>query len=295
MQNKIGIITVLYNSESVLNVFFNTLNKQIYKNFILYIIDNHSPDNSLSLAKNLSKNVFFNTKFIECKENNGVAKGNNLGIKEALQDNCNLILLSNNDIQLFPNTISNLLEGKNKYKADLVVPKIYAFNTNILWFAGGKFRYIKISTPHLGYGKKDIGQYNIAKKIKYAPTCFMLMDKKIFETVGLMDEKFFVYCDDTDFIYRCNKNKKILFYIPSSIIQHKESTSTGGKKSDFYIYYQNRNAIYFALKHYSFIHQLVIYFFYITHLFLVKLFLLNFHQWKLCLKAHIDGVKLYLK
>ena len=43
---KIGIVTVLYNSESVLDDFFRTLNEQTYRNFVLYLVDNNS---SLSL------------------------------------------------------------------------------------------------------------------------------------------------------------------------------------------------------------------------------------------------------
>lgn len=49
--NKIGIVTVLYNSESVLSDFFTSLEQQTYKNFILYVIDNASPDNSLQIAR----------------------------------------------------------------------------------------------------------------------------------------------------------------------------------------------------------------------------------------------------
>lgn len=46
-QPKIGIVTVLYKSANVLKEFFECLDAQTYKNFILYIIDNASPDNSV--------------------------------------------------------------------------------------------------------------------------------------------------------------------------------------------------------------------------------------------------------
>jgi glycosyltransferase involved in cell wall biosynthesis len=45
---KIGIVTVLYKSETVLDDFFSTLNQQSYDNFILYLIDNKSPDKVLT-------------------------------------------------------------------------------------------------------------------------------------------------------------------------------------------------------------------------------------------------------
>ncbi len=53
MNEKIGIVTVLYNSESVLSEFFETLNRQTYKNFVLYVVDNLSPDGSLDLSKKI--------------------------------------------------------------------------------------------------------------------------------------------------------------------------------------------------------------------------------------------------
>ena len=97
MDNKIGIVTILYNSEAVLDDFFESLSHQTFKNFILYIVDNLSPDNSLSRAKSLGKKVDFECVYIENGQNFGVAKGNNIGIKAALKDGCNYILLSNND------------------------------------------------------------------------------------------------------------------------------------------------------------------------------------------------------
>lgn len=57
--NKIGIVTVLYNSESVLSDFFTSLEQQTYKNFILYVIDNASPDNSLQIAREMADKMPF--------------------------------------------------------------------------------------------------------------------------------------------------------------------------------------------------------------------------------------------
>jgi GT2 family glycosyltransferase len=291
---KIGIVTVLYNSESVVEDFFATLNTQLYKNFVLYVIDNKSQDNALRLSKELANNVFFETKFTECDENYGVAKGNNIGIKKALGDSCDMILLSNNDVKLNPTTIFELLRGKQRYNASLAVPKIYTLNKNQIWYVGGKFRYISATNPHFGQGSIDIGQYNIARKTQYAPTCFMLIDKDVFERIGFMDELYFVYYDDSDFIYRANKNGETLFYIPSSTLVHKESVSTGGNKSDFFIYYFNRNMVYFTLKNLPTLQKIVVLNFYIVHLLLRKSCVLMFYQWRLALKAHLDGVKLYL-
>ena len=51
---KIGVVTVLYNGERVLDDFFRSLGEQTYENFTLYVIDNHSQDRSLAKARALA-------------------------------------------------------------------------------------------------------------------------------------------------------------------------------------------------------------------------------------------------
>jgi GT2 family glycosyltransferase len=80
VSGKIGIVTVLYKSESVLPEFFESLEAQTYKNFILYIVDNKSPDNSLAISEAFKTKSTFETVVIANDDNYGVAKGNNIGI-----------------------------------------------------------------------------------------------------------------------------------------------------------------------------------------------------------------------
>jgi len=288
---KIGIVTVLYKSETVLEDFFRTLNEQSYRNFTLYVVDNKSPDNSLDKSKEFAKSAWFKTKFIENNDNYGVAKGNNQGIGTALEDDCDYVLLSNNDVVLKPDTIEKLYLGLTENNADMAVPKIYFYGTSLIWMAGGKFTWYNGSTKHIGVNKKDKGQFDKCKKINYAPTCFMLIKKEIFEIVGMMDEKYFVYYDDADFVYRTMKKGQKFFYIYNSILEHKESTSTG-VKSDFSIFYYIRNRIYFAKKHrrffYFFYIENILYHYTIRWLKMIN----NRHQWKLMLRAMQEGAVL---
>ncbi|MDY5122301.1 MAG: glycosyltransferase family 2 protein [Treponema sp.] len=249
---KIGLVTVLYNGEKVVEDFFYSLNTQVYKNFVLYVIDNKSTDDCLNKSRLLSKNCFFETKFIPNDGNYGVAKGNNQGIIAALQDGCDYVLLCNNDIVLKEDTIKVLVDAMIPDEINLVVPKIYFYDSKRLWFAGGKFKKIPGSIQHKGYGEIDIGRYNKQKIIDYAPTCFMMIKKEVFFNTGIMDEKYFVYFDDTDFIYRAvHKNGNTLLYCPNTSIEHKESYSTGGVKSDFGLKYYYRNKVYFIKKHFK--------------------------------------------
>lgn len=247
-EKKIGIVTVLYNSGKVLDDFFDSLKRQTFRNFILYVVDNLSPDNSLEKAKELASSCSFETKFIANDQNYGAAKGNNQGIIAALYDNCDYVLLTNNDVVLENNSIEELYKGLQETKADMAASKIYLYNSKRLWYAGGTFNNFNNNVVHFGYNKEDCKKYSSIRQVSYAPTTFILIASSVFYDVGLIDEKYFAYYEDTDFVYRCQKLKKRLFYIPSSTIQHKESVCTG-KRSDFFYRYIYRNRVYFTSKH----------------------------------------------
>jgi len=294
MSRKIGIVTVLFNSESVLEEFFQTLDIQSYKNFVLYVVDNQSPDNSLTLSKTLASNYQFETVIIENDKNYGVAKGNNIGIRRAIEDNCDLVLLSNNDIALDKDTIDKLLTGLDLHNADMAVPKIYIYGTNQLWAAGGGFIKKSGLTVHYGQGETDNGQFDSDTNVDYAPTCFMLIKKEVFEAVGLMDENYFVYYDDTDFVHRAlNKYNKTLWYVSDSVISHNESTSTG-KMSDFSVKYLWRNLVYFALKNYNPVYAGYVILYNFLYILIMLFFKYSSHQWKLALRSYKEGFGLYL-
>lgn len=298
MENgKIGIVTVLYNSEFVLEDFFRTLNEQTYKNFVLYLVDNASKDKSVFKGQEYAKSVNFECKWLCQKENLGVAEGNNIGIRAALEDKCDYVLLSNNDIVLQPDTIEKLLQGMQSMNATMAVPKIYYWDEpQKIWMAGGGFLKLQFSTYHRGENEEDKGLYDEPMQIEYAPTCFMLIESSVFSRVGLMDKEYFVYYDDTDFIWRATKiGAERLVYIPNTKLWHKVSSCTGGNMSDFSIYYSERNHIFFALN-YSRGLQLILFILYlVVHFPLRKIFLYKGSQLSLILKAHMSGMNLYRK
>ena len=253
---KIGIVTVLYNSASVLADYFKTLSEQTYKDFVLYVIDNKSPDESLLLSYKYAEQYknCYKTIIIENHDNLGVAAGNNRGVTAAQQDGCDYILLSNNDVVLKNDCIQILLESLLENNVDMIVPKILFYDEPLIWCAGGKYKLLSGTTAHYGYKLPDNGNYNEYRLCGYAPTCFMLIRTSTFQEIGLFDEKYFVYYDDTDWVYRCKVARKKLAYEPSALMWHKESTSTGGMMSNFYLHYNTRNKYYFCKKHFSTLH-----------------------------------------
>ncbi|MEE2953719.1 MAG: glycosyltransferase family 2 protein [Bacteroidota bacterium] len=253
---KIGVVTITYNSEDVLQCFLKDLIEQRYQNFILYIIDNGSTDNTRSILNNISDKRI---KISINRNNLGVAQANNQGIKKALNDGCDQILIMNNDVEFEPHLIDKLLSVQKKKNASLVAPKImYYANPDIIWYAGSKFNKWKGFLPiHTGIDTIDNGYYDSICKVEYAPTCCLLIKKKVFEDVGFMDEKYFVYFDDTDFCYRILHHKDHdIYYAPNIKFYHKVGSLTKSfvkmnkkvYRGNFFIQQTVRNHIYFLKK-----------------------------------------------
>jgi GT2 family glycosyltransferase len=247
--SKIGLVTVLYKSDDVLEGFFRSISRQTYKDYILYLVDNSVNDFTNSLVKKLTETYpVTQCHHIKNSENVGVAAGNNIGARQSILDQCTHILLLNNDIEIDQDNVFNRLVYLCEERGEtMVVPKIYYYGTQRLWMAGGYMDKWRALGVHFGYKKKDRSKYNIAKHISYAPTCFMIIAKQVFEKTGFIDEKYFAYYDDVDFVFRAAKNGFYIYYEPSISILHKVSSSAG-TASPFYVYYSNRNKIYFIKK-----------------------------------------------
>ena len=249
---KIGLVTVLFKSDDVLEGFFKSISSQDYKNYWLYLIDNSVTERTNDLIKGfLEKYSVTSCKHIKNSENIGVAAGNNTGIKLSIEEGCSHVLLLNNDIEI-PQSflLSKILSISETKGESIIVPKIFYYPGKKIWMAGGYIDKFRALGVHYGYKKNDLPRYNISKHVTYSPTCFMLIRKEVFEKVGLIDEKYFAYYDDTDFIFRAGKSGYKVYYEPSLYILHKVS-AIAGPESPFYVYYSNRNKIYFIKKNFK--------------------------------------------
>ena len=254
--DKIGLVTITYNSEEFLRPFLNCVIKQTYSNFILYVIDNASVDGTLFILENESETRL---KVIKNAGNLGVAKANNQGIRRAMLDGCDQVLIINNDVEFESSLIEKLIKIQIENKCSLVSPKMmYYHNPNHIWYAGSWFIKKKGYLPlHRGMMELDKGQYDRTINVEYAPTCCLLAKKEVFQDIGLMDEKYFVYFDDTDFSFRVWKDgrHKIIYY-PHIDFYHKvggltKSFENYKKKiyrGNFFLQQNTKNHIYFLKK-----------------------------------------------
>ncbi len=256
---KIGLVTVLFNSNDVLPDFFSSIAVQDYTNYILYLIDNSPSIQTKELINTLQlKYKLTAIQHIENSYNYGVAAANNMGIKAAIKDGCQDQIILNNDI-VFNNTnlFTSLINIASQSSAVVIAPKVYYYNTKQIWYAGSNFIEWSCNVKHRGEFEEDIQQYE-SGFTQYAPTCFVYVKKEVFTTVGFMDETYFVYVDDLDFMYRLRKLNYSIWYENSLSIDHKISQSTGGKFSAFSVFYGVRNRIYFARKFYTLPNKIIV-------------------------------------
>lgn len=246
---KLGLVTVLYKSDDVLEGFFKSLSNQSYTDYHLYMIDNSPSEKTDELIKALLEKYPVSAyTHVKNTENVGVAKGNNQGIKSALKNNSEYILLLNNDICFDDSLVlKSLVEAGGNYKNCIIAPKIYYYNSDEIWYGGGKFLYRRGSVRHFIHNELEAVGLNFSE-VSYAPTCFVLVPSIIFEKVGFMDESYFVYADDADFMMRVIQKEFKVLYVNTISIYHKVSISTGGMFSNFSLYYDTRNRVYLVRK-----------------------------------------------
>jgi len=254
--DKIGLVTITYNSADVLQPFLDCVWQQSHNNLVLYIIDNDSEDDTHLI---LEKENDVRLQIINNSSNFGVAKANNIAIKRAIADDCDQVLIINNDVEFEATLIEKLLQLQDERSCSLVTPKMmYYDNPNHIWYAGSWFIKKKGYLPlHRGMKEIDEGYFDKIVEVEYAPTCCLLAKKEVFQDVGMMDEKYFVYFDDTDFSYRVWKDgRHKIFYCPNVKFYHKVGSLTKSFnkeeekifRGDFFIQQNTKNHIYFLKK-----------------------------------------------
>ncbi|MEZ5023268.1 MAG: glycosyltransferase family 2 protein [Chitinophagales bacterium] len=304
-EKKVGIVTVTYNSGTVLQPFLDCIVKQSYHNFILYIIDNVSTDDSVAIAETCQDPRI---RLFKNNVNSGVAGGNNQGIFAAFEDGCDFIWLVNNDVEFETTYLEKLVKASESTGHSMITSKMmYYFDQTLIWYAGSFFqKNFGYVANHIGLREKDEGQYNSDRIVDYAPTCSVLFKKEVFEDIGFMDEQYFAYYDDTDFLVRAYLDgRHQLYYLGDLEFYHKIGVSSQSKKGgirkfkfgDFHIKLTTRNKVYYLRKQQSLIAWINIIYFYLRlnlrFLFSGK-YNRNFKTWQLIQRSFKEGMKMEL-
>lgn len=225
---KVSIIIVNYNGGKVFEECLISVKRLQYPNFETIIVDNASNDTTQKYGT------------IKNKKNVGFAYANNQGIKVAKGK---YVLLLNNDTRVPKDLLKILVEKAEKVpQIGVIQPKIYIMdNPKYLDNAGSFLTQIGF-LRHWGFQKKDTTEFNKEREIFSAKGACMLIRKDLIEEIGLFDESFFMYFEESDFCWRVwLAGYKVIFY-PKTHIYHKVGFTT--KRADVlvlnYHYYKNR-------------------------------------------------------
>jgi GT2 family glycosyltransferase len=225
------------------------------------IVDNNSTE-PLDLKDDVQGEI--KIKVIKNKNNLGFSGGNNVGIRYALKNNADYILLLNNDTYVDPNFLTELLKTAEKDKSfGILVPKIYfapgfEFHKDryakeqlgkVFWYAGGKMDWNNVIGSNRGVDEVDKGQFDKTEETEIATGCCMLISREVSEKIGYFDEEYFLYYEDADLTIRAKNNGFKIMYVPGSIIWHKNAGSVGGSGSVLQDYYITRNRLLFGFRY----------------------------------------------
>src|SRR3990172_8028667 len=221
-----------------------------YPNFKIIVVDNGSKENSPDIINEKYKDVIL----IKNKENLGFAEGNNVGIRYALSKDAKYIWLLNNDTVVDQNALTAMIEiGESIPECGIMGSKIYYYDKpELIWFAGATINWKKAISNHIGQNQKDSPQYDILHEMERVTGCSMLVKKEVCERIGLMDDSLFLYAEELDWCVRARKAGYKILYVPSSIIYHKVSISTGKDFDIVFNYFNTRNFLYVIKKNMSF-------------------------------------------
>jgi len=265
-KSRVAIIIINWNQpELTVNTIASL--KKIKSNsfdYHLFLIDNHSSDNSfVILSQKYSSDP--HVTLSKTDQNLGFTGGNNFGLKQASREDYDYYLFLNNDVQVDPDFLINMVDYlKSNKSVGLVAPKMYfapGFEYhktryskkdlgNVIWFAGGKIDWHNIYCSHIGIDEIDTGQYDTITHPDYLTGCCLLITKKALRQIGSFDHNYYLYLEDADLCHRAKQAGFLISYLPSAKIWHYNSGSSGAN-SDLHHYYLTRNRLYFGFRYAS--------------------------------------------
>ncbi len=242
---SVGIVTVNYNSAAFIGEFIDSLGRIDYGCARLIVVDAASHDGS---ADEIGRR-FPRAHIIRCPDNVGVAGGNNLGAQYCREQGFDYILFLNDDTKHEPDFLRLLVEAADPQT--MVVPRIlYADDPHLISTHAGEFDWNLARFRNTHHGKADGPATNTRREVQTASFCCMLVPTEIFNKVGPLDERFFMYYEETDFLRRALDRGYRQLYVPEAVVYHQESASSGGGwMTPFKYYYATRNRPYLLRKH----------------------------------------------
>lgn len=243
-QTRLLIVTVNYRTPDLVIQSLQALQTEILSvpGTKIAIVDNNSGDGSVGkIAAAIAAEGWGDWAMLLPSEvNGGFSYGNNYAIRPALQSTHppDYFLLLNPDAQVRPGALSALVEFLDQHPEAGIAgssfeeangklwPYAFHFPSMISEFENG-FRLGLVSKLLEKWKVVHVMEQDHSQQIDWLPGASMMIRRQVFEAVGLMDEGYFLYYEETDFCLQARRAGWTCWYVPQSRVMHILGQSTG--------------------------------------------------------------------
>jgi GT2 family glycosyltransferase len=189
------------------------------------LVDNGSSDGSAAAVGR----EFPEVEVLALPANRRFAGGCNAGLERALGQGADAVMLLNNDTEADPGLCERMLLALEQDPAAGAAAPLICFQqpSGVIWYAGGRCVPALGLAAHRGLRQRDRGQYREVESTGYLTGCCLLATRAAWQTVGLLDERYFIYAEDADWCLRARAAGFRLLFVPTARLSHKVSASSG--------------------------------------------------------------------
>lgn len=219
---QVACIIVNWNGWRDTVACLDALQHGTYPNLTMIVVDNDSTDNSVSQIRAAHSDI----ELLQNEKNLGFAGGNNTGIRYAIAHGAEYCWLLNNDTEPAPDALSALVaKAVSNKRIGAVASVCYYFDKPqvVQAWAGAR------ANLWIGYARNTVTPHR-DEWFHAIYGASMLLCRAALEDVGLLDERFFLYWEETEFCFRLRKKGWQLAAAADSRVLHKVNASTGGNK-----------------------------------------------------------------
>lgn len=235
----VSVIIVNWNTRRILYDCLTSIYRETKAcSFEIIVVDNNSTDHSVQMVKREFPQVIL----IENSKNLGFATANNQGIRIARG---RYILLLNSDVVILDNTISKMISFADSNRGTgiaacrvsdpdrtlqstcFMFPSLFNMLLSLTYLQ-------KLFPRSTFFGRERMGwfDWNDVCEVDVVAGCFMLIRREAIEQVGLMDERYFMYGEETDWCYRFKQAGWKVMFAPVAEIIHIGGSSSKQMKPE---------------------------------------------------------------
>jgi GT2 family glycosyltransferase len=241
---SVALLTVNTDGGAFIEEFAASLKRVTYANMHPIIVDNASTDGSLLALRRAIPDAVI----LANDANLGFTGACNRGLAYCLREKFDYVLFLNSDLTMEPGFIDHLVAAADE--RTMTVPLSYLYHhPGRLDDSVGEFDWQRGVWKSRLLGERLPPGFDTPRCVDNANLSCVLVPTNLLHDIGLLDDNFFIYYDDTDFVRRAQEHGYRLWFVPQSVIYHRKGATIGGRSTPFGLYYLTRNRPYLIRKH----------------------------------------------